>query len=58
MDFMYTESVAPDIDEEMLQQTLKKREKEFYGDEAEQADNCIEEKPADEEEDEQSESNI
>lgn len=43
---MYTESQTPDIDEEMMQQTLKKREKEFYGDEVE-PENSIEEKPAD-----------
>ena len=47
---MYTESVNADVDEEMLMQSIKKREKEFYGEEAEVADG-IEEKGEEEEED-------
>jgi len=56
MDFMYTESDAQEaVDEEaMMQNTLKKREKEFYGDEVE-AENGIEEKPGEEEEEDSNE---
>ena len=53
---MYTESDAQEaVDEEaMMQNTLKKREKEFYGDEVE-AENGIEEKPGEEEEEDSNE---
>ena len=44
----------PDVDEEMLQQSIKKREKEFYGEESEVTDG-IEEKPGEEEDEDSKE---
>ena len=51
---MYTESVMPDVDEEMMQQSIRKREKEFYGEEGEPTEG-IEERPNEEEEEDSKE---